>query len=291
MNENSLHRVLLETSSFCPEYCQAGQKLIHLKDVCNVAFNQNMSVRNVEIAALENSIIPIRYIKNMGLLGVSGQIKLLKSSVAIVGAGGLGGYVIELLSRMGVGKLIIIDYDSIDESNLNRQLLALENNLDRAKVDAAVERIDEINSAVEVQTFKSKGQRSNLKQMLPGCSLVVDCLDNLTSRFDLEESCAELGLIMVHGAIAGFLGQMAVIYPDRPLLAAIYGYRNEMKNERGVEAQLGNPAFTPAMLAAWQAGEVVKILAELSGAEENDKLTIIDMFSGDTHRIKLSEEK
>jgi len=85
--------------------------------------------REVEILALQNNIIPKRYQRNLGVISPSEQIKLLQSKVAIIGAGGLGGTVLELLVRMGIGELIIADKDIIGDSNLNRQILSTETNL------------------------------------------------------------------------------------------------------------------------------------------------------------------
>jgi len=288
MAENILRKSLEKLSLPCDEIPDQNLMVISCESVRAIAHDHKLSIRDVEISSLEYGLVPIRYLKNIGLLGTSGQAKLLEASVAVVGTGGLGGFVIELLSRMGVGKLVVIDYDSFAESNLNRQIMATENNLGQIKVDAVIERVKEVNSAVEFMTYKTKGQRANFAPMLSGCSLVIDCLDNLSSRYELEETCSELGLIMIHGAIAGFLGQIAVIYPQRPLLASIYGSRSEVNIDRGIETKLGNPAFTPAMLASWQVGEAVKILAALTDLSQNDYLTIIDMFTGNIHRVNLN---
>jgi molybdopterin/thiamine biosynthesis adenylyltransferase len=96
-----------------------------------------------------------------------------------------------------------------------------------------------------------------------------------------------LKIPLVHGAIAGFMGQVAVIRPGRPLLAAIYGRQTAQIPDRGVETNFGNPSFTPAVVAAWQAAEAVKLLAGL-GASLDDTLLLIDLFSGETTRLALT---
>ncbi|HOL17755.1 MAG TPA: ThiF family adenylyltransferase, partial [Bacillota bacterium] len=109
-------------------------------------------------------------------------------------------------------------------------------------------------------------------------------LDNLSSRFAVEQACAQLKIPLVHAAIAGLVGQLAVIEPDRPLFASIYGTAAD--GDRGAEVFLGNPAATPAVLAALQVNEAVKILAGLEGVLSN-KLLIIDLLTGETTPINF----
>ncbi len=252
-----------------------------------LAKKNGCSRQQVEIYALENGVVPERYQRSTGTVGIEGQIKLLKATVGVVGAGGLGGFVLELLARMGVGRLLVVDDDVFSDSNLNRQLLAHEKNLDLPKAGAAEKRISEINGAVAVKAYCRRGESSNLPQLFEGCDLVIDCLDNLSSRYDLEEACRKLNVIMIHGAIAGFMGQLAVIRPGKPLLESIYGSRSEKAADRGAEVTLGNPATTPAMLASWQANEAVKLLAGLDDALPDNIMVMIDLQSGHLHRVEI----
>ncbi|MFO7952005.1 MAG: HesA/MoeB/ThiF family protein [Bacillota bacterium] len=242
--------------------------------------------KQVEIAALEEGIVPERYQRSLGTVGMNGQINLLRSKVGVLGAGGLGGFAFELLARMGVGHLIVVDGDSFSESNLNRQLVATEETLDEPKAKVAQKRIKQVNSAIDIEVFSCLGEKENLYQLFAGCDIVLDCLDNLPSRFVLEKVCTDLAVPMIHGAIAGFLGQLAVIRPGKPVLGKIYGNSNE-ETRHGVEAQLGNPAVTPAMLGSWQAGEAIKILAGLEGVLPEGSLLIIDMQNGESYQIEL----
>jgi molybdopterin/thiamine biosynthesis adenylyltransferase len=245
--------------------------------------------RTVELTALEQRIIPERYQRNIGTVGIDGQMRLLRSKVGVVGAGGLGGLAIELLARMGIGSLVVIDGDSFAASNLNRQLLTLEGGLGAGKAETAARRVKEINGAVEILPLQQQADASNLVASLAGCDLALDCLDNLATRFALEEACGRLAIPLVHGAIAGFMGQLAVIEPGRPLFAKIYGAPPAGTGNvgRGVETVLGNPATTPAMLAAWQVNEAVKILAGLESGLK-DKLLIIDMLSGECTTVPFA---
>ncbi len=263
--------------------------LITGQDTGRLAAEHETIRRSVELAALKAGVIPERYQRSIGTVGLDGQVKLLEARVGVIGAGGLGGFVLELLARMGVGRLVVVDGDTFADSNLNRQLLGLETNFGQPKVEAAVERITVVNSAVEVEAHHCQGDAANLPAIFSGCDLVIDCLDNLPSRFDLEAVCGQLGISMIHGAIAGFLGQVAVIRPNHPLLAAIYGNIAESGVKKGVEVKLGNPAATPAMLASWQVSEAVKIITGLDGVLAFDKLLIIDMQAGESYQVEVVE--
>ncbi len=243
--------------------------------------------RLIELAALEQDIIPERYQRSIGTVGLAGQACLLNSKVGVLGAGGLGGFALELLARMGIGRMVIVDGDSFTESNLNRQLLATESNMRESKAEAAKKRISAINHSIEVNTYHCHADKAKMLEIYSDCNLIVDCLDSLPSRFDLESACQEMNIIMVHGAIAGFLGQMAVIRPGYPMMAKIYGDAAERGASKGAEAQLGNPAATPAMLASWQAGETVKILAGLDGVLPSGIMLMIDMQSGEFSRLEM----
>ncbi len=283
-----LYKAILESAVERTNPAGESYRCLTLKQTGLIAAERSISKRMVEINALKAEIIPERYQRSIGTVGINGQVKLLEAKVGVIGAGGLGGFTLELLARMGVGRIVVVDGDSFTDSNLNRQLLGLENNLGKSKVKAAFERIAEVNSSVEVKTHYCLGNQQNLPEILSGCDLVLDCLDNLPSRFDLEKVCGELGIIMVHGAIAGFLGQIAVIRPQQPLLSAIYGNIAESGAKKGVETQLGNPAATPAMLASWQANEAVKVLAGLEGVIASNKLLIIDMQSGESYQVEVN---
>ncbi len=271
----------------------AGDKYLSLEmaETLKIAETYEESPRRIEISALEHQIVPERYQRNMGTIGPTGQIKLLSSRVAVIGLGGLGGIVAELLARMGVGNLLLIDGDNFSENNLNRQLVAHELNISKQKTAETKRRIETINGAVEVRSFSSFVDKNDLVKLLEDVHLAVDCLDNMQTRFDLESACQALEIPMVHGAIAGNAGQIAVIRPGKPLLSIIYG-KSDVADEtasfpgRGVEILLGNPAFTPALIGAWEVSETIKVLL---GREEalKDELLHVDLQHNEIVRVPL----
>lgn len=279
--------ILLKASRCGVNPAGESYRYLSLEDTVTMAGRLGLTRRELEITALEAGIIPDRYERNMGTTGLQGQINLLRARAGVVGVGGLGGFAVELLARCGVGRLTVIDSDSFDSTNLNRQIYALETALEVNKAAAAEQRVREINGAVEVTVCRCSADSGNLPRLLQNCDLVLDCLDNLQTRFSLEEACCNIGIPLVHGAIAGFMGQVAVIRPGRPLLAAIYGRQAEQGSGRGVEIHLGNPSFTPAVVAAWQTAEAIKLLAGL-GSSLVDTLLLLDLFSGEITRIALT---
>ena len=261
-----------------------GARIIRLQQVRELAAENNYSIREVELAALEASVVPWRYLRNLGTIGLKGQAKLLRSTVAIVGQGGLGGYVTEALARMGVGRLILMDGDVFEEHNFNRQLLSGEAKLGTIKVQSARQRVAEINGAVEVVCHAVMLTGENLPQLLKGADVVVDALDRLPIRLVLQDGARALGIPMVHGSIAGFLGQVMTIFPGDPGLRSLYG--EQELPEQGLEVQLGAPAATPMAVAAWEAQEVVKTLLGL-GELLRHRMMVMDMESGTVEILRL----
>lgn len=235
-----------------------GIEAIGLDRVRAVAREFNVSSREVELAALEARVLPRRYLRSLGTVGWEGQIKLLRSTVAVVGLGGLGGSVVEGLARMGVGRLIVVDGDVFLDHNLNRQVLSAEADLGLLKAEVTRAKVAQINAAVEVVVHPEEATRENLPRLLDGAEVVVDALDRLPTRLTLQEAAQELGIPMVHGAIAGYVGQVMTIFPGDEGLRALYG--GGSVPQQGIEVELGCPAATPMMVAAWQVQEVLKTL-------------------------------
>lgn len=259
--------------------------IIRIRQMRKLADKFDCSIREVELAALEGGVVPLRYLRNLGTVGVEGQIRLLRSTVAVAGLGGLGGFVTEALARMGVGRLILIDSDVFEEHNLNRQLLSTEGKLGAEKAQAARERVEAVNGAVETVVHAEMITHESLPRLLEGADVVVDALDRLPTRLVLQDSVQELDIRMVHGSIAGFLGQVMTVFPDDPGLHSLYGEGEDLP-EQGLEAQLGTPPATPMAVAAWEAQEVVKILTN-QGELLRHRLLVMDMESGTAQVMQL----
>lgn len=207
----------------------------------------------------ENKFINERYLKNIGTIGEDGQRKLFSSHVAIVGAGGLGGTVFEILVRYGMGKITIIDFDKFERSNLNRQILATTDVLGKNKTQIAIERGQAINPDVKIAAHACRITDENALELLHSANLICDCLGNIKDRFILERAARSLKIPMVHAAVAGERGQILTIFPDSAGLAAIYG-NESLAPKSGDELTLGTPPSTVVAIAAMQAHEAVNVL-------------------------------
>jgi molybdopterin/thiamine biosynthesis adenylyltransferase len=257
---------------------------LSLADERWLAAETGYSMREIERAALRAGVLPERYRRNLGTIGLEGQARLLDSTVAVVGAGGLGGWIIELLARMGVGRLTIIDGDHFQENNLNRQLGCTEDVLGRAKAEVLAHRARQVNGVVEAIARVSWLSAENADELLAGARVAVDALDTLPARYILQEATARCGIALVHGAIGGYSGQVMTILPGDPGLKALYG--DVAPRDRGVEMTLGNPAATPMMIAAWQAHEVIKLLTG-QGEILRHRMLVMDAESGNVTEIRL----
>ncbi|ABQ26602.1 HesA/MoeB/ThiF family protein [Geotalea uraniireducens] len=240
-----------------------------------------LSYATVEELALENGMFPARYQRNRNMISVTEQLKLYRSKVAVIGCGGLGGYIIEELARLGIGGIVAIDPDIFEEHNLNRQLLSSPGALGKAKVEAALARVNEVNPAVTVTPIKDAFCTANGPELLKGVTVAVDALDSIAYRLELAETCTELEIPMVHGAIGGWYGHVATQLPGDTTVQSIY--RNWVEG-KGIEKQLGNPAFTPAVVASLEVAEVCKIILGKGELLRNRKLSI-DLLDMEIHEI------
>jgi len=147
------------------------------------------------------------------------------------------------------------------------------------------QRVGEISPPTQVTVHMAWLDAANAAELLRGVDLVVDALDALPARLVLQHTAAVLGAPLVHGAIAGYVGQVMTIYPGDPGLEALYGSRARLP-QRGIESRLGNPAATAMMVAAWQVHEVVKVLLG-QGAPLRHRLLVLDAEFGEVSEIRL----
>jgi molybdopterin/thiamine biosynthesis adenylyltransferase len=262
--------------------------VMSLKTTASISSSQGVPAKEVEITALKQRTVPLRYLRNIGTVGLAGQIRLLQSTVAVVGAGGLGGTVIELLARQGIGNLIVIDNDRFTEQNLNRQIMSTEENLGEYKVSVAAKRVRETNSATIVKTFREKLTGDNAQSLLTGAQVVVDGLDNLSSRLVVERASRQLTIPYVYASIGGFNGQLMTIFPEDVGLSSLYGSSSDIVAEQGIETRTGNPPATVAMIAALQVQEVVKIITGV-GVPIRNQILLVDVRECAIDRIELKK--
>lgn len=211
-----------------------------------------------------------RYERNLGTLGLDGQRTLFSSRIVIVGLGGLGGYVLEQMTRAGVGHITGIDPDVFEPSNLNRQLLSDVDSMGVSKVERAKQRIQQVRPETVFLGIKKHHIEAH-KEVWAEADLVFDCLDSIADRLSLAEMCFHAGCTLIHGAIAGWYGQVAVVRPGSHLMTRLYPDTGP-----GLEKELGTPPFTAALCASLMVAEGVKTICG-DHQKEQDRVTYFDL--------------
>ena len=262
---------------------RAQGDLLRWADQQAIAEAYGVTVGQVEGAALEAGLLPARYQRNRMTLSTADQLKLFRSEVAVIGCGGLGGYIVEELARLGVGRLKAIDPDIFEEHNLNRQLMSTIAALGRPKVEATATRVAQINPAVQLLPSRERFCKENGRLLLNGADVAVDALDNVTTRLELAGVCADLGIPLVHGSIGGWYGQVVSQFPGENTLQTIYG---RCADGVGVEKHLGNPSFTPAVVASLEVAEVCKILLG-RGTPITGAMLVINLLDMEFSKFKI----
>lgn len=220
----------------------------------------------------------MRYRRNIPAISEAEQKLLGEKRVMIVGCGGLGGYLIEYMARLGVGEITAVDGDVFEESNLNRQLVSSVPLLGKSKVQAARERASQIAPGLRFCAVEEYFDESNADRILDGQDIVLDGLDNVATRLLLESACAHHGLTLVHGAVQGWTAQIGVVPPGSGMLSRLYTGKTT--------AAADCLAFTPALCAAIQTAEAVKLLCGRSSGLSG-KLLTVDMEQGEQYILTI----
>ena len=167
--------------------------------------------------------MPTRYIgdgyweiasRQMSIVTRSEQERFKDAKITVIGCGGIGGETIEMLARMGIGELVLVDEDAFDLSNLNRQTLASLSDLGLSKSAVAADKVRLINPYVKVTAFHEHVDRGNIDVIIGDSDIVIDALDNVLTRVIVSRKAKEKGIPYIHGAIHGTLGQITVFLPN-----------------------------------------------------------------------------
>ena len=262
-------------------------RTIEAVEVIRLADETGVTGRMVELAALRQHIFPDRYLRNMKTLSEADQIRLLESAVCIVGLGGLGGSVTETLARMGIGRFYLADGDVFEAHNLNRQLFSSIDHIGMPKAEAAVMRVRTINPGLEVIATAAYLTPENADALVGSCNLVVDCLDNIQSRFTLQAAAKRAGIPMVSAAVAGISGHVTTIFPEDKGLENIYGPEDQLDMAKGAETRLGCLAAGVNLIASLECAEVLKVLLARDKTLKNN-LLVVDLADYTFETLQLS---
>ncbi|MBE0496100.1 MAG: ThiF family adenylyltransferase [Campylobacterales bacterium] len=232
--------------------------------------------RTVEEAIFKAGLTPLRYRRNQQSLTQADQHRLFDAHVLVVGCGGLGGLTSELLARVGIGSLTLIDPDVYEEHNLNRQIFSTVKTLGQSKAKTVRKRLLEINPALHVRALQDALVPENAHLLVKGKSVVVDALDCPLTKTLLAFTCNEENVAFVHGAIGGWMGQCST----SKNLEEIY-----KDGEKGAEKQSGNLPMTAAFCACLQASLVLKTLLDKPVLE--DSLLFFDLYDMEMMQARL----
>jgi molybdopterin-synthase adenylyltransferase len=231
----------------------------------------------------------LRYSRQIMLpeIEIKGQERLLASRVLIIGLGGLGCPVAMYLAAAGVGQLVLVDFDSVELSNLQRQVAHTTDRLGQTKVSSAAQTISELNPDTRVSCIDSKLDQAALEYEVQQADLVLDCTDNFEIRFDINGHCVKHSKPLVSGAAIRLEGQVMVYDPrtsDSPCYRCLYQEADETAlscSENGVAAPV------VGIIGTIQAMEAIKLIAEF-GVSLAGYLLVFDAKTMDFRKLRLS---
>lgn len=226
----------------------------------------------------------LRYLRHIVLpeFGIKNQDKVIKSKVLCVGAGGLGSPAITYLSLLGVGHIGVIDNDKIEHTNLNRQFIFKEKDLYKNKAKIAKKYIKNLNSEINVKIFENKLQLNNCKKIIKNYDIVLDCTDNLKTKFILNDKCMELEIPIIHGSIFGYEGYVTVFKKGYNCYRCIY---NKIKINQCIDYGVFGPIA--GIIGIIQASEAINLIIN----DKSNLLSKILFFNIKNLRYKLIKIK
>jgi len=234
----------------------------------------------------------LRYSRHilLPLIGYEGQEKLTKSHALIVGAGGLGSPAALYLAASGIGKLTICDFDKVDLTNLQRQIIHTTKSVGINKAVSAQQTIYEINPDVVVKTIQQKSTEAEFKILAKQVDVVIDCSDNFATRYALNRVCLQLKKPLVSGAAIGFEGQITVFdfrHENSPCYHCLFPDTGSDQEMRCAD----NGVFAPivGMIGTTQAAEALKLILNI-GESLQGTLLLLDALTMEWRSIKLGKD-
>ncbi|HEU4374187.1 MAG TPA: molybdopterin-synthase adenylyltransferase MoeB [Telluria sp.] len=220
----------------------------------------------------------LRYSRHILLdeIGIEGQQRLLAASALIIGAGGLGSPAALYLAASGVGRIVLVDDDEVDLTNLQRQVMHASARIGQPKVDSGREALLQINPGVDVVALRERAAGARLDELVRAASVVLDCSDNFATRHAVNRACVAAGVPLVSGAAIRFDGQVSVFDPRAaasPCYACLFpedaGFADVACSSMGVFAPL------VGVIGAMQAAEALKLLLGI-GPSLAGRLLLLD---------------
>ncbi len=218
-------------------------------------------------------------------IGPEGQERLGQARVLVVGVGGLGSPISLYLAGAGVGTIGLIDGDTVDESNLQRQVLYTEEEVGLPKAEQAGKRLKALNASLTIHTYAELLSKENAERIISQYDIVVDGCDNFATRYLIDDTCVKLGKTYVFGAIRAFEGQVSVFnYQGGPTFRTFYPDEEEMSQLPPLPK--GVMGVTPGIVGCAEANEVIKLICNY-GEVLSGKLWHIDLKTMESQVIQF----
>jgi sulfur-carrier protein adenylyltransferase/sulfurtransferase len=231
------------------------------------------------------------YSRQMALkeVGAAGQAKLRASRVLVVGCGGLGVPVISYLAGAGIGRLGLVDSDHLEPSNLHRQTMYALADVGKLKAELAAERVRARNPDVDVRAYATRLDALNARDLIAQHDLVIDCTDNFSTKFLLNDYCVQLGKTVIFASVYQYEGQLQVVRPGSACLRCVWpeATRDGIVGNCSEAGVLGP---VPGILGGLQALEAMKLLLNLPG-QLSDELLVLDLLTLSTSRVRTKRAK
>jgi len=226
-----------------------------------------------------------RYDRQIMLKGIGkeGQEKLKKARVFIAGAGGLGSPISIYLAVAGVGSIRLADHDTIELSNLNRQILHGDGDIGKRKTDSALQKLKNLNKDIKVEAIAETITEDNIAELVGDCDLIVDAMDNLPTRYVLNKAAIEKKIPFFHGAVYGFEGRAMTVIPGKTAcLWCLY-------QGRVTQGKFPVIGVAPAVIGCLQATEVIKYITGI-GELLTGKLLMYDGLNLEFTKLEIKRE-
>ena len=256
--------------------------------VCLILYllcSRSIFVLLIETEKMDRSVLSSREIRLYGRqimipeIGIKGQEKLKRAKVLVVGAGGLGCPALQYLTVAGVGNIGIAEFDMVDETNLQRQVLYGLEDIGKLKSIIAKKSLERLNSLAGLDIYNLKCDRSNALRILEKYDIIVDATDNIDSRYVINDACVVLGKPMVHGAIYKYEGVISVFnYMGGPTYRCYNPQTNSSAFKNPEPAFVGLFGFLPGITGTYLANEVIKIITE-TGEVLSGKVLLINILN------------
>ncbi len=238
-----------------------------------------MSLTTTEKARYQRQI-------NLPQIGEAGQLKLKKASVLVIGAGGLGSPLLLYLTAAGIGRIGIIDADTIDITNLHRQILFNENDVNHLKVKIAKQRLEQLNAECEIEIYEEKLSVENAEKLFKQYDIIADGSDNFATRYLVNDVCVKLQKPFSHASIFQFTGFCMLYQPEQACYRCLFPEENLDNLNCSLAGVLG---ATVGVIATLQASQILHFLLQLNEFDFNYALQI-DLLKFNFKRIKLNIE-